>query len=483
MVATIKSGIITLLHTACGAGILAMPFAFKPFGLLFGILIITFCGCCALLGLLLQARVLKYIPQNSNASFFVLANQINPNLSVIFDIAIAVKCFGVGVSYLIVIGDLMPQILNVFTENSWLLNRNFHITMMMLFIVTPLCFMKRLNSLRHASMIAISSVVYLCLLVIIHFILPSNDIKGLKGKVSWWFPKNEPSPLTTLPIFVFAYTCHHNMFSVINEQPKKNFSNTRYIAIYSILLAFLLYIVIGGSGYLTFGDNITGNIIMLYPQSISSTIGRIAIVLLVMLAFPLQCHPARASIHHTIHFFETRYRNKGNEINNSNEIDISGNFAVTTSTISTVDNTFNNSTTALIPQISVTEDATLIVVEELIEENSPKQPEIVPLKGKRFIIITTCILVCSYLLAISVHSLAFMLSLVGATGSTSISFILPGIFGYKLIGSEYTDTSNSTMTMPKKTKLFKFFGLCLTLWGVIVMITSLFATLTVGPSH
>lgn len=483
MVATIRSGIITLLHTACGAGILAMPFAFKPFGLLFGILIITFCGFCALLGLLLQARVVRYIPQGSTASFFVLANQINPNLSVIFDIAIAIKCFGVGVSYLIVIGDLMPQILNVFTENSWLLSRNFHITMMMLFIVAPLCFMKRLNSLRHASMVAISSVVYLCLLVIVHFVLPSNDIIQLKGKVSWWYPKDEPSPLTTLPIFVFAYTCHHNMFSVINEQPKKHFSNTRYIAVYSILLAFSLYIIIGGSGYLTFGDNITGNIIMLYPQSISSTIGRIAIVLLVMLAFPLQCHPARASIHHTIHFFETYYRNKSNETNNSNRIDTPDNFTITTDTTNVIDNDSDNSTSALIPQTSITEDATLIIAEELIEENSPKQPEIVPLKGKRFIIITTCILISSYLLATSVHSLAFILSLVGATGSTSISFILPGIFGYKLIGSEYIDVSNSTMTMPKRTKIFKFLGLCLTLWGVIVMITSLSATLIVGPSH
>lgn len=480
MVATIKSGVITLLHTACGAGILAIPFAFKPFGLLFGVLIITFCAGCSLLGLLLQARVIKYIPQGSkNASFFVLANLINPNLSVVFDIAIAIKCFGVGVSYLIVVGDLMPQILNVFTENSWLLSRNFHITMVLLFIVTPLCFMKRLNSLRYASMVAISSVVYLCLLVIIHFVSPSSDIESLKGEVSWWFPIHEQSPLTTFPIFVFAYTCHHNMFSVINEQSKTNFSSTKYIAIYSISLAYLLYIIIGGSGYLTFGDNITGNIIMLYPQSVSSTIGRIAIVLLVMLAFPLQCHPARASIHHTIHFFETKYRNNTNVTNILNTTETYNNFANSTPT---THNKSNDSTSVLIPQSSITEDDTLLVAEELIEENSSKQPEIVPLKGKRFIIITTCILVSSYLLAISVHSLAFMLSIVGATGSTSISFILPGIFGYKLIGTEYMDVPNSTVNIPKRTKIFKLSGLCLTIWGIIVMLTSLFTTLTMGHS-
>ncbi|CAL9737656.1 vacuolar amino acid transporter 6 [Monosporozyma servazzii] len=467
MSASIKSGVLTLLHTCCGAGILAMPFAFKPFGLIFGILIITFCGLCAFLGLLLQARVTRYIPQGSNASFFVLANEINPNLSVLFDVAIAIKCFGVGVSYLIVVGDLMPQIFQVFTENSWLLNRDVHITLIMLFIISPLCFMKKLNSLRYASMVAISSVVYLCVLVIVHFIIPSNEITELKGNISYGFPKNEPSPLTTLPIFIFAYTCHHNMFSVINEQTKSGFYSTKFVAIYSIVLAYILYIVIGCSGYLTFGDNITGNIIMLYPNSWSSTIGRIAIVFLVMLAFPLQCHPARASLHHVIHFIEKKFTNEATSVEPNTVTDI-------------VKPNTNNSNIALHTHASATEDDTLLA-EELIEENSPNQPEIIPLKGKRFAIITACILIGSYLLAISVHSLAFMLSIVGATGSTSISFILPGIFGYKLIGSEYND--NDEEVMPPKTKMFKILGLCLSIWGLIVMIASLVATLLVGPSH
>ena len=43
-----RSGVITLLHTACGAGILAMPFAFKPFGLVPGFAMLTICGLCSL---------------------------------------------------------------------------------------------------------------------------------------------------------------------------------------------------------------------------------------------------------------------------------------------------------------------------------------------------------------------------------------------------------------------------------------------------
>lgn len=50
----------------------------------------------------------------------------------------------------------------------------------------------------------------------------------------------------------------------------------------------------------------------------------------------------------------------------------------------------------------------------------------------QFAAITTTILVLSYITAITVSSLETVLAYVGSTGSTSISFILPGLFYYKI---------------------------------------------------
>ena len=50
----------------------------------------------------------------------------------------------------------------------------------------------------------------------------------------------------------------------------------------------------------------------------------------------------------------------------------------------------------------------------------------------RFAIITTTILIFSYITAMTVSSLDKVLAYVGSTGSTSISFILPGLFYYKI---------------------------------------------------
>ncbi|EDO18034.1 hypothetical protein Kpol_1045p20 [Vanderwaltozyma polyspora DSM 70294] len=466
MSSSVRSGVLTLLHTACGAGILAMPYAFKPYGLITGFIMIIICGICAMIGLLLQSRVSSYVPVR-NASFFTLTQITNPNLSIVFDLAIAIKCFGVGVSYMIVVGDVLPQVLSTFTNHEWLLNRNVNITLVMLFIVTPLCFLKNLNSLRYASMLAISSVAYLCALVLIHFIMPNDETHNFKGDVSWGLPKNGLNPLTTLPIYVFAYTCHHNMFSVINEQMDPTYNSVKKIAIISMILAGFLYILIGGAGYLTFGDHITGNIITLYPQNISTTIGRIAIIFLVTLAFPLQCHPARASINHIIHYFKPAQDNK-----NSNPAGFS-------ETTTLMDNQ-SPPPPAILQQI--TQDPLTIPTEELIEEEYPEQDhpfETIPLEQSQFTIITIGILVSAYFLAISVTSLARVLAIVGATGSTSISFILPGLFGYQLIGSEYKNFNE----MPIKTKATKIASAVLVTWGTFIMFASLFASLFLGASH
>jgi amino acid permease len=50
----------------------------------------------------------------------------------------------------------------------------------------------------------------------------------------------------------------------------------------------------------------------------------------------------------------------------------------------------------------------------------------------RFSIITTVIIILSYTVAMTVSSLDKVLAYVGSTGSTSISFILPGLFYYKI---------------------------------------------------
>ena len=111
-----------------------MPSALSKMGILLGAIVFAWAGLTAGFGLYLQSRCARYVDRGS-ASFAALSRLTYPNLSVLFDAAIAVKCFGVGVSYLIIIGDLMPGIVQGFAPGAgqvaFLVDRQFWITAFM----------------------------------------------------------------------------------------------------------------------------------------------------------------------------------------------------------------------------------------------------------------------------------------------------------------------------------------------------------------
>jgi len=126
---------VNLVNTIVGAGTLAMPLAMSHMGIVLGTLVILWSGTTAAFGLYLQSRCARYL-ERGTASFFALSQITYPNAAVLFDAAIAIKCFGVGVSYLIIIGDLMPGVVRGFNEGAddipFLVDRHFWVTVFML---------------------------------------------------------------------------------------------------------------------------------------------------------------------------------------------------------------------------------------------------------------------------------------------------------------------------------------------------------------
>ena len=111
-----------------------MPLALSRMGIILGTTIILWAGLTAGFGLYLQTKCARYLDRGA-ASFFALSQITYPNAAVIFDAAIAIKCFGVGVSYLIIIGDLMPGVVRGFNETAggvgFLVDRHFWVTAFM----------------------------------------------------------------------------------------------------------------------------------------------------------------------------------------------------------------------------------------------------------------------------------------------------------------------------------------------------------------
>ena len=141
-----------------------MPATMSSMGILLGCCTIIVAGLASGLGLYLLSRCALRI-QRGRSSFFAVAQRTFPQVAIVFDVAIAIKCFGVGVSYLIIIGDLTPPIMTAFfpgaEQYAFLVNRNFWITLFMLVIVSSLpsfvdSTLSNILALLHCSPLGIS---------------------------------------------------------------------------------------------------------------------------------------------------------------------------------------------------------------------------------------------------------------------------------------------------------------------------------------
>jgi len=135
----------------------------------------------------------------------------------------------VAVSYLIIIGDLMPQVVGSIFPGSkslpFLLDRQFWITSFMYapfpsccgvvayandrLVIIPLSFLRRLDSLKYTSVIALLALGYLVLTVVAHFLM--GDTIDQRGEVHWFKTQGPMRFFSNLPVIIFAFTCHQNV--------------------------------------------------------------------------------------------------------------------------------------------------------------------------------------------------------------------------------------------------------------------------------
>lgn len=326
-------------------------------------------------------------------------------------------------------------------------------------IVIPLSFVRRLDSLKYSSILALLSIGYLVVLILYHFI--QQDMTSERGNIRLFKWAGVVPTLKSFPVIVFAYTCHQNMFSVLNEMRSNTHRSTSTVIISSIGVAAFFYILVAITGYLSFGNEVSGNIVGMYASSIGSSIGKVAIVILGTFSYPLQVHPCRASVDMIL-----RWR----PIHRDRTLNLS-----------------DGSPSRSIP---------------LLANQNRQMARNDTISELRFAFITFMIIILSYIVAMMVSSLDKVLAYVGSTGSTSISFILPGLFYYKisspdsayrqrLLKEEDDNSSDSedenSFTGSSKSSMWKRclrkLSLALSIYGIIVMGVCLAINIFSGDLH
>ncbi|KAJ8602382.1 hypothetical protein CTAYLR_004239 [Chrysophaeum taylorii] len=368
-----------LANTVLGSGMLGLPLAFANVGSGLGIALLGVFGALSALGLHLLAQCAEKVPDGA-ATFRSVAELAAPRFASLIDVAIGLKCFGVATSYLIVVGDSMPRVIH---HGIW--RRREPWLVLAVLVVAPLSALEKLDGLKFTSGLSLAFVAYLTIMIIalqLSYDCDDDDNCGSSSRVADLGLR----ATKTLPVFVYGYTCHQNMFSVCNEIASPTRLRIDTVILVSISVAFCVYLAVGLAGFDTFGTHVEGDILTNYSASPVVATARVFVAFLVSLSYPLQCHPSRACV---FSLLESRHPD--------------------------------------------------------IRQNT-----------KARLVFTAAFLALSFLIASAVKSLSLVMSLVGATGSTAISYILPGGIYYYLYKD---DPRQSALKCRLAFSLFAF-GLC-----------------------
>mmetsp|Transcript_7356 Transcript_7356/g.13036 ORF Transcript_7356/g.13036 Transcript_7356/m.13036 type:complete len:488 (-) Transcript_7356:108-1571(-) len=387
-----------LLNTLLGgSSVLAMPKAFSTAGYLCGAgMLLTF-GCFSGFAChLLQCSSVRL--GHAPCSFEACSNCVLPHkLRWSIDAAVAVKCFGVACSQLVIIGDLLPPTARLLGLSG--VSRSVAITAAFC-VAGPLSAFPTLSALKYTSFITVLIVLWLIAMVMLFFagtfkVCSDSDLLSSSFTESRQLVESlslvlqpsscaEDTPFNAvnmfdkmavakqLPVFIFACTCHQNVFTICNEVRKTSrrrigmviLSSFTTVACMHTLTAIVAYRMLGN-------ERLDGsNLLKSLPDSsVPVQVTRLLYCFVVCWAYPMQLHPCRIS---------------------------------TLALLRAVDctNTFAGS-----GSFTTRGDAW---------------------RSPAYWLITCVLVVGTYIIAMSVTSLGIVLEVVGSTGSTMVTFILPG---------------------------------------------------------
>lgn len=296
---------------------------------------------------------------------------------------------------------------------SLLLSRHFWVVGALISVL-PFSFYRTLDDLKQASAIALIFVFVLVGMIIAYAngvanpcIESDTDNETCKGNVVPF--TSFASTVSRLPVFIFAYTCQQNIFPIVNEMEVSSQRRLNIVICCSIGFAFVLYSTVALQGYKTYGSLVRGDILLNYPENMPVTVLRICIAFMLSLHYPLQLDPARRCITSLVKVIIKWWRLSRSRRTKDSEF------------------LYKSELEREESDKSVEELEQSDVIFSYIE--IPRERNLQGEDGddRLFYSITIIFLSLSLVLAAFVDDLGVILALVGATGSTLVSYVLPGL--------------------------------------------------------
>ncbi|KAI5180556.1 hypothetical protein NEOKW01_0860 [Nematocida sp. AWRm80] len=282
----ILSGYFNLLKTIIGSGIVTYPVLFATFGILPGIFFSLTAGILTFFGLLMLCECASF-QGNNKKTFSSALEDVWPAVSKVFNVIVFAKCFGVSLSYLVLVKSHLEYLIKDRLEIN--IAKEYLIVVYAL-ILLPICSMKDIKSLKYSSLLGLIGVGVFIGGAITNMIL-IRSTTGL-AQVDWIRPP-QLKWITRAGQLVFSFTCHQNIFSIRASLRSPTKNNIIKVIGPAIGSALSLYLLFGLVMYFACGSTVSDNAFASFTNGTVKDVVVVFYILLVSCSYPLQVYPAR----------------------------------------------------------------------------------------------------------------------------------------------------------------------------------------------
>lgn len=294
------TGVLVLVKTIIGAALIGVPHAVASSGYALGGILFIVIGVFSAFGCHLLYVVALRLGE-APISFGSVSKKVIPRWAWLIDVAILFQCLGTMCSYLIIVGGSLPNVAH------WLgipdLTRREAVLIGFAF-AAPLACMRYLSALRHVIAVAMCVAVWTSLLTCLFYFRVgsafepcehSTDTLPCDGAHWGPFPESFLDFGKNIGVFIFAFSCQMNMFTVCQEVHNMTPRRSNGIIISAHLISGGLLYLAGFFGYATYGMAIRPDVLTSYPAGTVMQVSRMLYFVVVVVSYPIQAHPARQS--------------------------------------------------------------------------------------------------------------------------------------------------------------------------------------------
>ncbi|WFD27864.1 hypothetical protein MNAN1_002872 [Malassezia nana] len=306
--AGVFEGTVNMANSILGAGIVSLPYAMRESGFVAGLVLLV--GIALLTDWTIRLIVLNAKLSGRGTYIDIMGHCFGQYGRIAVSVFQFVFAFGGMCAFCVVVGDTIPNVISSVLpplRDTILSNRHFVIVVCTMAISFPLSLYRNIENLSKASAVALLSMVFIILAVVVRG--PAMPAE-LKGDPHLRFTIVRPLNLIrSISVVSFAFVCHHNSLLIYGSLKEPSMDKFRTITHYSTLISAIAAISMAVAGYWSFEDKTLSNILNNFPQTDTVVnIARFCFGLNMFTTLPLECFVCREVLE--TYFFGGEYERR-----------------------------------------------------------------------------------------------------------------------------------------------------------------------------